>query len=87
MALNNKWISHIDDERQRELFKQHLLENTELFKRLKELLEGKLKDAEASRRSLKSYVINSYSEYQADRNATERTLLEVIDLIPKQDDK
>ena len=82
MTLNNKWINHIEDERNRELFKKHLLENVALFKRLKEILEGKLKDSEVSRRSLKSYVTNSYGEYQADRNATERTILEIIDLLP-----
>jgi len=87
MSLNSKWLSHISDEVQSNLFKQHLIDNVALFSRLKEILEEKLNDSIKSRRSIKSYAVQAYGEYQADRNATERTILEIIDLIPTQDDK
>jgi len=87
MSLNSKWLSHINDEVQSRTFEKSLIENVTLFKRLKEILEDKLHETERSRRSLKSHVTQSYVAYQADRNATERTIQEIIDLIPNKDDK
>jgi len=87
MSLNSKWLSHISDEVQRKTFEKSLIANVELFKRFKEILEDKLHETERSRRSIKSYATQSYVAYQSDRNATERTIQEIIELLPKQDDK
>lgn len=85
MSHNTRWTSHITDVVHKKLFAEHIEESTAIFDRLRTLLYEKLDECRKSKRSLKSYAMQAYSEYQADRNATERTILELIELLPKKD--
>ena len=80
--MNLKWLKHIKDKEEREDFKTRLLANRELFIVLKGILQSDLDKTINSRRSIKSYLTQPWSEYQADCNATERTLQEIINLLP-----
>ena len=65
--------------------KQSLALSERLWKVLDTKLKLELTAVQKKRRSLKSLLTQNYSEYQADRNATERTLLEIIDLLPLEE--
>ena len=62
-----------------------MLQYNELIEAIRELLRDDLLACQRDRRSLKSTLTQSYSVYQADRNATERTLIKVLDSIKKSD--
>jgi hypothetical protein len=76
------WFDHCKTPQAKDEFKERLAYTQDMFLLLKGKLEKDLKTAQTSRRSLKSYMTQNYSEYQADCNATERTILELIDLLP-----
>jgi hypothetical protein len=76
------WTEHCKTPQAKKEFNERLAYTQDMFLLLKVKLEKDLKTAQTSRRSLKSYVTQNWSEYQADRNATERTILELIDLLP-----
>jgi len=80
--MNLKWLKHIPDRKEKGEFKKHLLANKELFTVLRNILQTDLDNTISSRRSVKSFVTQAWSEYQADCNATERTLQEIINLLP-----
>lgn len=84
--MNVRWLKHLPQGKEREEYKQRLWANRDIFKQMKSMLEEDLSNTIKSRRSLKSYFTQSWSEYQADRNATERTLQEIIDLLPIEED-
>lgn len=64
---------------------KNILQYNDLFEAVREMLREDLETAKNSRRSLKSTLMQNYSVYQADRNATERTLLKVLTYIEKPD--
>jgi len=80
--MNKKWIAHCRTEEDREIFRQRLAYSQDVLNVLKNILKDKSVQSAKDRRSLKSYLVHNYSEYQADRNATERTIQEIIDLLP-----
>jgi hypothetical protein len=82
--MNKRLTKGLSEDRKQE-FKDFLKYN-DLFEAVRDILREDLNACQRDRRSLKSTLTQSYSVYQADRNATERTLLKVLDLI-KQDDK
>lgn len=84
--MNKKWLSHLKYEEDREAFRTRLKHSHDIFDVLKEILKDKYEHATRDRRSLKSYMTQNWSEFQADRNATERTLLEIIELLPNKED-
>ena len=61
-------------------FKEFLKYN-ELFESLREMLREDIEACRTDRRSLKSLIQQNYSEYQADRNATERAFIKVLEAI------
>lgn len=79
--MNSKWISDLPTKEEKEEFKQYLREQSRYTDKLVNILERKLRDVQEARRSLKSYTFQSWPEYQADRNATERTILEILKLL------
>ena len=80
----NKRLTSGLTEAQKKEFKD-MLQYNELFEAVRDTLRQDLESTQNDRRSLKSTLTQSYSVYQADRNATERTLLKVLDLIKKSD--
>ncbi len=76
------WFDHCTDPQQKKEFKERLGYSQDIFNILKVKMEKELKVVQTSRHSLKSYLTMNYTAFQADRNATERTLLEIIDLLP-----
>lgn len=76
------WFDHCKTPALKKEFNERLAYTQDMFLILKARMQQDLKVVQTSRRSLKSYLTQNYSEYQADRNATERTLLEIIDLLP-----
>jgi len=80
----NKRLTAGLTEVQKKEFKD-MLQYNELFEAVRDVLRQDLDSTQTDRRSLKSTLTQSYSVYQADRNATERTLLKVLDLIKKSD--
>lgn len=79
--MKKSWIAHCRTQEEKEDFKNRLLHNRDIFDILKNILMDKYELAVKDRRSVKSYLTQNWSEFQADRNATERTLLEIIELI------
>jgi hypothetical protein len=76
------WYDHCKTPAAKKEFNERLAYTQDMFLILKDRLKKDLNTAQTSRRSIKSYATQSYSAYQADCNATERTLLEIIDLLP-----
>jgi hypothetical protein len=83
--MNRKWLNHIPNREDKDKFKQRLIAERDIFQLLKSILEEQKWETSKSRRSLNSVLTQNYSEFQADRNATERTLQEIIDLLPLED--
>jgi len=81
----NKRLTKGLTEQQKKEFKDTLQYN-ELIEAIRDMLRDDLLSCQRDRRSLKSTLTQSYSVYQADRNATERTLIKVLESI-KRDDK
>ena len=77
--MNKRLTKGLDQSQKKEF--EDMLKYNPVFERLREILNEDLKACESDRRSLKSLVTQNYSEYQADRNATERTFLKVLDII------
>jgi len=80
----NKRLTNGLTEAQKKEFKD-ILQYNELFEVIRDVLRQDLESTQTDRRSLKSTLTQSYSVYQADRNATERALLKVLNLIKKSD--
>ena len=76
------WTDHCKTPAAKKEFNERLAYTQDMFLILKARLEKDLATVEHSRRSIKSVDMTNYSEFQADCNATEGTLLEIIDLLP-----
>ncbi len=77
--MNKRLVTGLDQSQKKEF--EDTLKYNEAFNRVREMLEEDLEACKRERRSLKSLLTQNYSEFQADRNATERTLIKVLDLI------
>lgn len=80
--ITTRWIKHLKTKQEQNEFIKELKANEEIFTILENILKEEITKCNKDKRSLKSYLIQPWSEYQADRNATERTLREILDLIP-----
>jgi len=80
----NKRLTKGLTEAQKKEFKD-ILQYSELIEAIRDMLREDLSACKRDRRSLKSTLTQNYSVYQADRNATERTLLKVLESIKKPD--
>jgi hypothetical protein len=80
----NKRLTKGLTEAQKKEFKD-MLQYNELIEAIRDVLKQDLESTKTDRRSLKSTLTQNYSVYQADRNATERALLKVLNLIKKSD--
>jgi hypothetical protein len=80
----NKRLTRGCTEQQKKEFKD-ILQHNELIEAIRDMLREDLLACQRDRRSLKSTLTQSYSVYQADRNATERTLIKVLESIKKSD--
>jgi len=78
---SNSWTSNLTKKEQREEFNLRLLESKDLFLRLKELVEVKVKENTKARIALDSYNKPAWSEFQADTNGYERGLTEILSLL------
>lgn len=77
--MNKRLVNGLTPEQKKEF--EDMLKYNEIFDRIREMLKEDLEATVRDRRSLKSIIVQNYSEYQSDRNATERTLIKVLDLI------
>jgi len=76
------WTTHCKDAKEKEEWLERLAYSQDVFKVLKGILEKKYEKACSDRRGVVSYMTQNWTAYQADKNATERTLLELIELLP-----
>jgi len=81
--MNIKWFKHLREGETKEKRESVVKASTETLDILKGILEEELKATRKDKLSKAHYLLPAYSEFQADRNATERTLQQVIDLLPK----
>lgn len=87
--MKKSWTNHCKTAEEKERFKIRLQNSIDIFDVLRNMLMDKYEYTCKERRSLKSYLTQDWKAYQADRNATERTLLEIMELLPtleKNDD-
>ena len=77
--MNKRLVKGLTQAQKKEF--EDMLKYNEIFDRVREMLQEDLEATKRDRRSLKSLITHNYSEYQADRNATERTFERVLDLI------
>ena len=85
--MNKKWLSHTKSPEEKQALILRLEHNYDLFMLMEDILREKYEQVVSSRRSIKSYLTQNWSAFQADRNATERTLLEIIELLPLKEGK
>jgi len=78
--MDRRWFRYLSDQDNKEDLKQEL-KYTRVLKILREILKEEYENTVKDRRSLKSVLEHNYIAHQADRNATERTYLKVLDLI------
>lgn len=81
MSFNTRWTKHIQDKEEKEKFKSYLRENRLILETLSQILEEDLRVCVSERKKRKAYYMPAWSEYQADCNATERTLQQIIELL------
>lgn len=84
--LNPKWTRSCNPSEIAEVEKR-LLANQDLFELLDKILVQMLEVNSRERMSKKSYEITAWSQYQADTNATERTIEKVRSLLKLQKEK
>ena len=77
--MNKRLVKGLTQAQKKEF--EDMLKYNEIFDRVREMLQEDLEATIRDRRSLKSLITQNYSEYQSDRNATERTYNKVLDLI------
>jgi hypothetical protein len=77
--MNKRLTGNLTPEEKKEL--QDILKYSPVIEKLRKILEEDLDACKRSRRSLKSVLTQNYSEYQADRNATERAYAKVLELL------
>lgn len=77
--MNKRIVQGLTQDQKKEF--QDMLKYNPVIERIREVLKVDYEECATSRRSTKSLLTQNYSEYQADRNATERTLLKVLDII------
>jgi len=80
--MKKLWTAHCRTQQEKEDWMERLAYSQDIFKVLKTILEKKYEKTCSDRRGVVSYMTQSYTAYQADKNATERTLLELIELLP-----
>ena len=81
--MNKRLVRGLTEDRKKEF--KNMLQHNELIEAIRDMLIEDIEVARRDRRSFKSILTQNYSVYQADRNATERTLIKVLDLIKKSD--
>ena len=77
--MNKRLVKGLTQDQKKEF--EDMLKYNEIFDRVREILKEDLEATIRDRRSLKSLIMQNYSEYQADRNATERAFNKVLELI------
>ena len=78
---SNKWTSNITEKQLKEEFNKRLLESKDLFQRLAELVEVKVRSNAKKRIADSSYEKPAWSESQADANGYERALTDVLEYL------
>lgn len=78
---SKSWTTNLTDEEQKEEFQKRLLQNVDLFRRLAEIVNDKVRGNSRSRIEKKSYEVPAWSEYQADSNGFERGMTEILELL------
>lgn len=81
--MNKRLVKGLTEDRKKEF--KDMLQYNELFEVIRDILKEDVEATRRDRRSFKSILTQNYSVYQADRNATERALIKVLDLIKKSD--
>ena len=81
--MNIKWFKYLREDESKETLKSKILGSREVLDILKRVLEDEVESTRRNKLNKAHYMMPAWSEFQADRNATERTLQQVIDLLPK----
>jgi hypothetical protein len=77
MKLATMWTSHLKTQKEKDNFKEYILNSSSLWDRLGSLLREKIP------KSLETdYEVASWAYYQADQNGYERALREILAILP-----
>ena len=76
-----RWTKHIKDPDVKAQFVERLYGYTDVLDVLKNILKEDLEESLRSGRSTENYAIPNWSEFQADKIGTQRTLVKLIDLL------
>jgi hypothetical protein len=75
--LSTLWLSHLKDQKEKESFKQYILNANSLWDKLNTILENKIvKQKEID------YVNPSWAYFQADQNGYNRAIKDIQELLP-----
>ena len=81
--MNIKWLKNLRETESKEKRTALVNGSREILDILKGILEAELDSSRKKKTNKAHYLMPAWSEFQADSNATERTLQQVIDLLPK----
>ncbi len=76
-----RWTKHFKDSESKAKFVERLYGYTDVLDVLRNILKEELEESIRDMRSSENYTLPNWSEFQADKIGTQRTLNKVIDLI------
>jgi len=83
MSLSSRWLKHLPDASAKKQYQERLTLMQDVWVVLKDILQEDLDALEKDGMKKDHYYMPAWSEYQADRNGSKRTLRKIIDLLPK----
>jgi len=83
MSLSSRWLKHLPDAATKAEYQNRLHHMHDVWNVLKDILQEDLDALERDGMKKDHYYMPAWSEYQADRNGSKRTLRKIIELLPK----
>jgi len=83
--ITMEWLEGASTQGDKDDLNRQIKESIPIFNILRRVLQRKLKACNKERLGVQNYSVANWSELQADRNATERTLLEILAILPEKD--
>ena len=75
--LSTLWLSHLKDQKDKDNFKEYILNSSSIWDRLNYILDQKIIPPKAS-----DYDSPSWSHYQADSNGYNRAIKDIKEILP-----
>ena len=79
---SSRWTKHLKDKATKAEYEERLSRMSDVWDVLKNILQEDLNALDKDSMNKDHYFMPAWSEYQADRNGSKRTLKKIIELLP-----